>query len=110
MRNRRRIAMGCWAFGALAIAWSQPTHGGGLPVVFVPGTGGTRLVEERADGDRRVWIAPSLLEEGAIERMKLTREGRDGSVRLVARETLLALELQVSMELRVSDPEITRPE
>jgi pimeloyl-ACP methyl ester carboxylesterase len=101
----------------VAVACTRGTFGAGLPVVFVPGTGGTRLVERRPDGDRRVWIAPTLLEEEngdverrGVERMMLTPEGRDGEIQLVADETLRALNLHVTLEMRVSDPDTKRPE
>jgi pimeloyl-ACP methyl ester carboxylesterase len=108
----------CWLMGLLVgVACSQGASGAGLPVVFVPGTGGTRLVERRPEGDRRVWIAPSLLEDGdggrdqrGVERMMLTPEGRDGPTKLVVDQTIRALNLHVTMELRAFDPDARRPE
>ncbi len=117
MRNDFRWLAGFLIVALLATAITCGAKGADLPVVFIPGTGGTRLVERRPDGERRVWIAPSLLKETdgndgkvGIDRMMLTSDGEDGETKLVPAETLRTLSLGVHMELRVSDPEITRDE
>jgi hypothetical protein len=84
-----------------------PLRAGDLPVVFVPGLGGTRLVEKRSDKpDRPVWVAPSLMRPAtddrpaAMEDLRLTREGKDRpDIKISPGEMLLSLKLKVSMEL-----------
>ncbi len=117
MRDDLRWPVGFLVVALLATAITPGADGADLPVVFIPGTGGTRLVERRPDGERRVWIAPSLLQEAdgndgeaGIDRMMLTTDGEDGHTKLVAAETLRTLSLGVHLELRVSDPETTRNE
>jgi pimeloyl-ACP methyl ester carboxylesterase len=90
-----------------------PLRAGDFPVVFVPGLGGTRLVEKRTDKpDRPVWVAPSLMRPAtddrpaAMEDLRLTREGKDRpDIKISPGEMLLSLRLKASMELRISDPD-----
>ena len=96
----------------LLLARDSSSRGGDLPVGFVPGLGGTRLVEVKADGtERPVWVAPSLMNAGRMDVLRLTEDGLDRpEVKIRPGDALLALRLRSILEMRISDPDFPAPE
>ncbi|HEY2156541.1 MAG TPA: alpha/beta fold hydrolase [Isosphaeraceae bacterium] len=88
-----------------------------MPVVFVPGLGGTKLVEKRGiKPDRVVWVAPYLINttdvdgNKPIDKLRLGDDGRDREgVRIEPAGLVTRLRLSADLELRVSDPDIDDP-
>jgi pimeloyl-ACP methyl ester carboxylesterase len=91
----RRMCLGF----ALLVGWgTSQARAEGLPVVFVPGTAGSRLVEPGPGGTSSpLWISPRMLNPGEIDKASLG----PGGVKLVADDLLRVLKLRVSLDLTI---------
>jgi pimeloyl-ACP methyl ester carboxylesterase len=98
------------AWIGLLLTFAARGQAAGLPVVFVPGTSGSQLLEVNPDGSKvPFWIAPSLLERGAIEKAKLGPGGVDGPTKLAAGEILKELKLRIRVAATIEAPGDPRP-
>ena len=95
-------AWASWIALVAAHAGSAPSRADGLPVVFVPGTAGSRLVEPVPGGKvKRFWISPGLMKDGAIDKAAL---GPGGQTPLSADDLLRGLKLTLSVDLTIDAP------
>jgi pimeloyl-ACP methyl ester carboxylesterase len=120
MRCRSSVSV-AFRVGVGALAAIGVTVAGGaaadVPVVFVPGLGGTKLVEKRANRpDRVVWVAPYLINttdadgNKPIDKLRLGDDGRErADVRIEPGGLVTRLRLSADLELHVTDPDIDDP-